>query len=68
MHRWEVNMSRGAEFAASLNPSARDCGRRHSRAFYAAMMVMGGIGIGPHAMATAPSGCDDSASHYRLKT
>jgi serine protease Do len=57
-----ANMSSGAEFATLLKPfrplGSRGCWR--SRAFMAAMIVAGGIGLGPYARATAPNGCDVS--------
>lgn len=50
-------MSRSATSMSCLHP-LREGGRR-SRAFFAAMIVTGAMGIGPHAKAKPPpAGCD----------
>ncbi len=54
-------MSRGTTFSSFLHPllPTEDRRRRRSCAFFVAMIVTGGMGIGPHANAKPlPAGCD----------
>jgi len=52
-------MSRGATFTSFLNPLRRAEGHGRSCAFLAALLVMGGMGIGPDAKAKPPPAeCD----------
>jgi serine protease Do len=51
-------MSRGREFATLLDPLHPTGSQRRSCAFYAGMIAVGVLGIGPQAKATAPAGCD----------
>src|SRR5215475_4707232 len=51
-------MIHGSELATLLHTFVRTGSQRRLRAFHAAMIAVGGIGLSPHATAAAPTGCD----------